>query len=317
MQNNRHTDGRVQFAAGSTRSRASHSTRSQPGTYDSAGQDGRERGRSATHPLEVPARGWKDILFRVWKNIGKDRVIVVAAGVTFYSVLALFPAIAALVAVYGFFADPTTIASHLDSIAGMVPTGAIEVIRDQITRVASQGRATLGLTFLAGFAASLWSANAGMKSLFDALNLVYNEPEKRGFIWLNLISLLFTILTITFALLAMGAMVIVPIALNMVGLGGVTETLIKIARWPALLIVITLALAFLIAMGRAAKSRNGAGSLGAALLRPSRGWSCDTIFLVCGQFWQLQQNVRLPRRYHRIHVLDLALDHRCAARSRA
>jgi membrane protein len=250
MHDNRHTDGRVaQLESGFTRSRASPSTRSQPGTYDSAGQDGRERGRSATHPLEVPARGWKDILFRVWKNIGEDRVIVVAAGVTFYSVLALFPAIAALVAVYGFFADPTTIASHLDSIAGMVPTGAIEVIRDQITRVASQGRATLGLTFLAGFAASLWSANAGMKSLFDALNLVYNEPEKRGFIWLNLISLLFTILTITFALLAMGAMVIVPIALNMVGLGGVTETVIKIARWPALLIVITLALAFLYRYG--------------------------------------------------------------------
>jgi hypothetical protein len=92
MQNDRHTDGRVaQFASGSTRSRASPSTRSQPGTHESAVQDGRERGRSATHPLEVPARGWKDILFRVWKNIGKDRVIVVAAGVTFYSVLALFP----------------------------------------------------------------------------------------------------------------------------------------------------------------------------------------------------------------------------------
>jgi len=115
MQDDRHTDGRVaQLASGSTRSRAFPSTKSHPGTHESAVQDDRARGRSATHPLEVPARGWKDILFRVWKNIGEDRVIVVAAGVTFYSVLALFPAIAALVAVYGFFADPTTIASHLD-----------------------------------------------------------------------------------------------------------------------------------------------------------------------------------------------------------
>jgi membrane protein len=93
------------------------------------------RGRSATTPSEVPARGWKDICLRIWKNIGKDRVIVVAAGVTFYSVLSLFPAIAALVALYGLFADPTTITSHLDSIAGLVPGGAIEVIRDQITRL--------------------------------------------------------------------------------------------------------------------------------------------------------------------------------------
>ena len=80
-------------------------------------QDGHDggRGRTAAHPLEVPVRGWKDILFRVWKNIGKDRVILVAAGVTFYLILALFPAIAALVALYGLFADPTTITSHLDS----------------------------------------------------------------------------------------------------------------------------------------------------------------------------------------------------------
>jgi membrane protein len=210
---------------------------------------GHGRGRAATHPLEVPARGWKDILLRVWTNIGKDRVIVVAAGVTFYSVLALFPAIAALVALYGLFADPTTITSHLDSIAGFVPGGAIEVVRDQITRVASQGRTTLGLTFLAGLAASLWSANAGIKSLFDALNLVHNEPEKRSFIWLNIISLIFTVLTIGFALVAMGAMVVVPIVLNFIGLGGATELLIKIARWPALLIVVTLALAILYRYG--------------------------------------------------------------------
>jgi hypothetical protein len=162
-----------------------------------AARDG-SRGRTATHPLEVPARGWKDVLFRVWKNIGKDRVLLVGAGVTFYIILALFPAIAALVALYGVFADPTTITSHLDSIADLVPAEALEVIRDQITRVASQGRTTLGFTFMAGLLASLWSANAGVKSLFDALNLVYNEPEKRSFVWLNVISLTFTVVGILF-----------------------------------------------------------------------------------------------------------------------
>src|SRR5205823_11403024 len=195
------------------------------------------RGRSASTPSEVPVRGWKDILVRIWKNIGKDRVIVVAAGVTFYSILALFPAIAALVALYGLFADPMTITSHLDSIAGLVPGGAIEVIRDQITRVASQGTTTLGLTFVAGLLASLWSANAGMKSFFDALNLVYNEPEKRSFVWLNVLSLSFTVLTIVFALAAIGAMVVVPVVLNFLGLGGATDFIFKIARWPVLLIV--------------------------------------------------------------------------------
>jgi membrane protein len=207
------------------------------------------RGRSATTPSEVPARGWKDIFLRIWKNIGKDRVIVVAAGVTFYSILALFPAIAALVALYGLFADPMTITSHLDSIAGLVPGGAIEVIRDQITRVASQGTTTLGLTFVAGLLASLWSANAGMKSLFDALNLVYNEQEKRSFVWLNVLSLMFTVLAIVFALVAICTMIVVPIVLNFLGLAGAPEVVIKIARWPALFIIVSLALAFLYRYG--------------------------------------------------------------------
>jgi membrane protein len=209
----------------------------------------RDRGRSAADPSQMPPRGWKDILLRIWSNIGKDRVIVVAAGVTFYSILAVFPALAALVALYGLFADPATITSHLVSIAGVVPGGAIEVIRDQITRVASQGRTTLGVTFVGSLLVSLWSANAGIKSLFDALNLVYNETEKRSLFKLNLASLTFTMLAILFVLVAIGAMVVVPIVLNFLGLGSATEMLVKIARWPALFIVVTLALALLYRYG--------------------------------------------------------------------
>ncbi len=207
------------------------------------------RGRWASTPSEVPVRGWKDILLRIWKNIGKDRVVVVAAGVTFYSILALFPAIAALVALYGLFADPAAITSHLDSIAGVVPGGAIEVMRDQITRVASQGRTTLGVTFIVSLLVSLWSANAGIKSLFDALNLVYNESEKRSFVKLNLVSLTFTLLAIVFVLLAISTMVVVPIVLNFLGLGGAAEMIFKIARWPALFVVVAWALALIYRYG--------------------------------------------------------------------
>jgi membrane protein len=237
------------LALGFSRSRVGHASMpagtQRPGSMTAQ----RGRGRSATDPSQVRPRGWKDILFRIWNNIGKDRVIVVAAGVTFYSILAVFPAIAALVALYGLFADPATITSHLDSIAGVVPGGAIEVIRDQITRVASQGRTTLGVTFVGSLLVSLWSANAGMKSLFDALNLVYNETEKRGLFRLNLLSLTFTLLAILFVLVAIGAMVVVPIVLNFLGLGDATEMLVKIARWPAMFIVVTLALAILYRYG--------------------------------------------------------------------
>jgi len=208
------------------------------------------RGRLAAAPSDIPARGWKDVLLRVYKNVGTDRIVLVAAGVTFYSLLAIFPAIAALVALYGLFADPATIAGHLDSLAGLLPGGALDVMREQMQRVAAQGPGKLGLTFVAGLAVSLWSANAGIKSVFDALNLVYNEEEKRGLVKLNLVSLCFTAVAIVLVLIAIAAMVVVPAALAYLGLAGdATATLVKILRWPILLAIIALALAVLYRYG--------------------------------------------------------------------
>jgi len=207
------------------------------------------RGRHARTPSEIPARGWKDILLRVYNNIGEDRVMLVAAGVTFYSLLAIFPAIAALVALYGFFADPASIAGHLDAASGVLPSGALDVIRDQMNRVASQGNTRLGVAFIIGFLVSLWSANAGMKSIFDALNLVYDEPEKRGFIKLNLVSLGFTVGAIVFVLLAIGGIVALPAVFSATGSNGAMASVAKIARWPILLIVIGLALAVIYRYG--------------------------------------------------------------------
>jgi membrane protein len=203
----------------------------------------RGRGRSAHTPSEIPARGWKDILVRVYREISDDRVMVTAAGVTFYVLLAIFPAVAALVSVYGLFADPQTIAEHLNEASAFLPGGAVEIIGEQINRVVAQGEATLGATFLIGIAVSLWSANAGIKSLIDALNVVYDETEKRSFIKLNALSLAFTIGIIGFMLVALGAMVVLPVILDYVGLGGVGETIIKLLRWPILLLGVGLGIA--------------------------------------------------------------------------
>jgi membrane protein len=140
-------------------------------------------------------------------------------GRTYYSILAIFPAIAALVALYGLFSDPTTIAKHLDQAAGFLPGGAIDIAREQLSRVTSKGSQTLGVTFLIGLATSLWSANAAMKSLFDTLNIVHGEEDKRGFFKLNAISLGFTIGGVAFILSALGSIVVVPVALCRVGGG--------------------------------------------------------------------------------------------------
>jgi membrane protein len=171
-----------------------------------------DRGRLATTPSEIPARGWKDILWRVYERITECRVIAVAAGVTFYALLAIFPAIAALISIYGLFADPASMTSQLDSVSGFLPGGAIDVIRDQMERIASQGKGTLGFAFIIGLAISLWSADAGVKALFDALNVVYGENEKRSFLRLNVISLGMTIAAIVFLIMALALVAVIPLA---------------------------------------------------------------------------------------------------------
>ena len=200
---------------------------------------GDRRGRSAEGPSQIPAVGWKDVLLRVYNGISEDRILANAAGVTYYALLALFPGIAALVSIYGPFADPNTIVSHVDTVRGFAPGGTIDVVRQELTRVSAQGSATLRVGFLIGLVISLWSANSAIKALFDSLNVVYEETEKRGFIRLNLLTLSFTIATIVFLLIALACIVAVPVALNHLPLPGVTSALVEIARWPILLVLVT------------------------------------------------------------------------------
>lgn len=215
--------------------------RSRPPQTDEAkaGSDG--RGRSAEKPSDIPAKGWKDILLRVYRGISDDRILANAGAVAFYALLALFPGIAALVSIYGLFADPASIEQHLDTTAGILPGGALDVIRDQLNRLASQPRGTLGVSFAIGLLISLWSANGAIKAMFDALNVVYEEREKRSFIKLTAITLVFTIAMIGFLLLALAAFVAIPVVLNY--LPGFMATLVNIARWPTMLVLVALALA--------------------------------------------------------------------------
>jgi membrane protein len=207
------------------------------------------RGRKANTPSEIPARGWKDILLRVYSNISKHRILALAAGMTYYNILTIFPGIAALVAVYGVFSDPSTITKQLDQFRGFLPGGAVDVAVEQLTRVASKGSQTLGLTFLAGLGVSLWSTNAAMKSLFDTLNIVHGEEEKRGFVMLNAVSLGVTIGGVLFMLAALGSIVAVPVVLDYVGLSDFGDLLLRVKRWPAMYVILTFALAVIYRYG--------------------------------------------------------------------
>ncbi len=207
-----------------------------------------DRGRQADHPAEIPAAGWKDILLRTYHAVGENRITLVSAGVTFFTLLAIFPAVAALVSIYGLVADPSTIAGQLHSLEGILPQGALEIVGDQVTRLNEKGSTTLGLSLAFGIVLSIWSANGGVKHVFDALNLVYNEREARNVVVLNLVSLAFTAGAVLFLVVALAGVVVLPVVLGAVGLGEGGWWL-ALLRWPLLLVVVLLALAVLYRYG--------------------------------------------------------------------
>ena len=201
------------------------------------------RGRHAVVPWQIPWAGWKDIFWRVYASFNDNRLLAVAGGVVFFSLLAIFPAIAAFVSLYGLIADATTINAHLSLAAGVFPAGAVDILHEQIARLTAKSDAKLGLGFITGLAIALWSANAGMKAIIDALNVVYDEKEKRSFIKLNLLTLLFTLIAIFSLMLALAAVVIAPMVLSAIGLSSLLSLSIAVLRWPLLFILVTVALA--------------------------------------------------------------------------
>jgi membrane protein len=215
----------------------------------SASSDSQNRGRQATSPWQIPWKGWKDILIRTYQQLDEDRVLPVAAGVVFYGLLALFPAITALVSSYALFAKPSTINDHLSLLAGVLPGGAFEIVKDQVDRVLAKGEVKLGFAFGVSFLLAVWSANGGMKAIIDALNVVYDEKETRGFFKLNAISLSLTFGALIAVLLAIGSVVALPIVLNAIGLGSITEALLRIGRWPVLVLMMLFGLAVLYRFG--------------------------------------------------------------------
>jgi membrane protein len=203
-----------------------------------------ERGRQAERPSEIPKAGWRDILVRTWKEIGDDHVSLIAAGVGFYALLALFPAIAALIAIWGLAFDPQQIEQQITAISQFLPEQAGAIITDQARQVAAAGGG-LGLAAVIGILLALYSASKGIKALIEGLNIIYDEQEKRGFIKLNLMALVITLGIIVALIVALGVIVVLPIVLELLGLGPIVDALVSIVRWPLLFAFAMLVLAAL------------------------------------------------------------------------
>jgi membrane protein len=201
-----------------------------------------DRGRSAERPSEIPARGWRDILWRVWAQIGHDNVSIVAAGVAFYAILAVFPAITAFVSLFGLFADPAAVQEQFASLQGVIPAEAWTLLDDQLSTVLSAEAQSLGIGALVSLLIALYSGGAGVRALMTALNIAYNEDEKRGFVKFYLIAFVFTIGIAMLGLLSIGIIVAVPIVINLAQLRPLAGVAIKLAPWLALAVVVTIAL---------------------------------------------------------------------------
>jgi membrane protein len=192
---------------------------------------------------------WGVVLWRVYQKMNDNRLLAVAAGVVFYGLLAVFPAITAFVSLYGLMADPSTIHERLSLATGVLPQGALNILDEQLTRLTSHRTSALSAGFIGGLLVALWSANAGAKAVMDALNVAYGEPEKRSFVRLNLVALAFTLGTIFALMVALCAVVVAPIVLSQLGLSGASETLIALGRWPILLGLVVLGLTILYRYG--------------------------------------------------------------------
>src|SRR3954453_10373687 len=207
------------------------------------------RGRDAKRPEEIPSRGWLDILWRVVGSIPQDRVSATAGGVAFFALLAVFPGLATLVSLYGLFADVSTMSRHLTLLTGILPSGVLDLLAQEMGRIASQSTHTLSTAFLVSIAIAFWSANSGVVALFDALNVIYKERERRSLVRLYGTTFLFTLGAIGFGVAATTAVVVIPVLLNLVGLSSLSDRLLSIARWPILLILVVLGLALIYRYG--------------------------------------------------------------------
>ena len=209
----------------------------------------RSLGREAKNPEQIPALGWWEILKRTATKFSDNDLMGEAAAVTFFALLSVFPAITAIVSIYGLFADPSTIQGHLDMAGGIVPSGGMDIVREQIKHLTQSPASGLSAGAVIGVVAALWSANQGTKAMFNALNDVYGEHESRSFVRKTATSLAFTMGGIALLLLMLGAIVLLPLIFNAIGLSSTFDLAAKILRWPFIFAALIFGLALLFRFG--------------------------------------------------------------------
>ena len=188
----------------------------------SAGSTGqRHRGRSAEAPTQIPPRGWKDVAWRSWEEISAENLFLISGGVTYAILLALFPGLAALVALYGLAFDARQIEQQVDALSGVLPEQTRELLSGQLHSLVQSSQGALGFAAIAGILIAIWSASRGMSGLITAINIAYIEKESRSFIRLNLMAIGLTLGLLVGGIIAIALVAVLPAAVQLLDLGGV------------------------------------------------------------------------------------------------
>jgi len=210
-----------------------------------SGNGGRDRGRDADHPGQIPTRGWKDILWRAWGEVSEANLFLIAGGVTYAILLALFPGLAALVSLYGLVLDASQIEKQMSALSGILPAQTLELLSDQLHKLVETSGGALGVGATVGLALALWSASRGMSGMITALNIAYEEKERRGFFKLNFIALGLTIGLMVGGIVVIALVAVLPAAVQFLDPGAATKWLLLLAQWPLLIVLVMLGLAVL------------------------------------------------------------------------
>ena len=212
-------------------------------TGNSNSTDERKRGRSAERPSDIPAQGWLDVAWRTARRFSDDNVTLIAGGLAMYALLSVFPALAAMVSIYGMFATPADVIKQMSAFAGVLPPGVWDIFNTELQSIAKTGQGTLTVAAALGLVLALWSARSAMSSLMTATNIAYREHEKRGFVRQTLLSLGFTAGAIIGFLLMLALGVAIPLALAAFGAEEWTKTVVSVLRVALLWLVIVFGLA--------------------------------------------------------------------------
>lgn len=209
----------------------------------------RARGRSAERPQDIPARGWRDVLWRSWQEISDNNIFLIAGGVTYSILLALFPALAALVSLYGLLLDPGQIEQQVNSLGTMLPEQSRQMLTQELHQLATSSNSALGFGAVFALLFALWTASRGMSGLISALDIAYEQKETRSFFRFNLAALVLTIGAILGGIVAIALVGVLPAAVQLIGLGATMKWILLIVEWPLLIVLVMVGLSVMYRYG--------------------------------------------------------------------